>query len=240
MAQGMIFHTRSNDSFACKASPLSKLLLLLTVCTVLAIAPVPLVYALTLALIATALAQRLPLATCLTQGMLFLILALFIAVTEYIVTQSMIMAIAEALRFLSAILASLLFVDATSPDELAASLAWLFRPILGRKAYLIASVVQLTLSMIPLVFDTALLMKEARKARGQNMLHHPVMALSGYALGLISTLIDKVEEWSDALTARSYTPYASRGGVSFGWRDVIITIAALALAGGQLLWTRMF
>ena len=185
----MIFHTRARDSFLNSCSPLSKLLLLLTWCIIVTVAPWQLVYALSAMLLVFAIAQRLPLDSWLSQGLLFAILAIFILVTERLATGSLILAAASALSFLSSILASLIFIDSTSPDELATSLSWLLAPILGKKAYLLSSAIQLS-------------------------------------------------AWSDALSARSYTPYAVRGAVSFSWRDAMLVLSSLALIG-LWLWTRL-
>lgn len=238
MAAGMIFHTRARDSFLNSCSPLSKLLLLLTWCIIVTVAPWQLVYALSAILLVFAIAQRLPLDSWLSQGLLFAILAIFILVTERLATGSLILAAASALSFLSSILASLIFIDSTSPDELATSLSWLLAPILGKKAYLLSSAIQLTLSMIPMIFDTAQTIREARKARGARFLAHPVRSVTGYATQLVMSLLDNVSAWSDALSARSYTPYAVRGTVSFSWRDAMLVLSSLALIG-LWLWTRL-
>ena len=92
--------------------------------------------------------------------------------------------------------------------------------------------------MIPMIFDTAQTIREARKARGARFLAHPVRSVTGYATQLVMSLLDNVAAWSDALSARSYTPYAVRGTVSFSWRDAMLVLSSLALIG-LWLWTRL-
>ena len=238
MADNVIFHTRDRGSILNKCSPLTKLALMLTACICLTAGSASFTLGLSGLMLVYAAVQRFPVKTFMSQGLVFIILVAFIFITELIAAGSPFLAAVAALRFLFTVLAALLFVDSTSIDDLAMSLGALFYPVLRKYAYLMASAVQLTLSMIPLIFDTAMTIKDARAARGESFLRHPVKSTGDYAVQLISTLLDNVNDMADALSARSYNPYAKRRRLTFSRYDILIAAAAF-LTAGACAWTKL-
>ncbi len=237
MAEGLIFHTRERNGFLNRCHAGVKLLMLLVVCITLSTAS-PL-YTLTLCalILLSALLIRIPFKAYLSQGIFFIIIALFIYISEALNTKSQFQAIVATCRFLFTILSSLILIDTTGIDELAKAIAQIFYPIFRKYALLAASVIQLTFSMIPLVFDTAMTIREARIARGANFIQHPIKNTAELASAILSALLDNVSDKADSLSAREYDPYARLAYRGIGLCDVLLFAVTLLIAGGAL-WTR--
>ncbi len=236
MAQ-MIFLTRDKEAFANHCHALGKLILLVTYCVLLQGARPGLVPVLVLPPLAFAIWRRIPVRSYLSQGALFIIIAILMAVAVYEETGDTQAALYEALRFTALVLASLLLLDCTHADDLASALSQLLYPIFRRYSFLAGSIVQLTLSMLPLVMETAQGVREARLARGERMLRHPIRSTSALAASILMTLLDRIEHWADALSARLYDPYARRPWQHFSWRDIVIALIICAMLVA-LPWTR--
>lgn len=236
MAAGMIFHTRDLDRWIDRCHPLSKLALLLVYCIAVNIASPVYALVLSLALAAACTVRRIPLAQYVHDGPVFAVLAVFIMVSELLQGSGILISTVETLRFAMSLLASLAFIDCTSIDDLASALGRLLHPVLGRHACSFASAVQLTLSMIPMIFDTAMNISQARKARGASFLRHPVRSTGELTVSLVSQLLDGVADRADALIARSYDPYRLQNVQSPGAGDIPLLAILVAITGG-LLWT---
>lgn len=234
----VIFHTRERDGFANRLNPLTKLVMLLEACIILSSADGTIATALALAIAALALVQHLPLRLYASEGIVFIILALFIFISDSLTTGTVIPPLISSFRFLMTVLASLLFIDCTQIGDLAQSLSWLLRPVFGSRAASFASTIQLTLSMIPMIFDNASQIAEARKARGASFIRHPLRSSQELALGLVSGLLESVDERADALLSRSYNPANNTWAPPFSWRDALGLVICLIPLGG-FLWTRM-
>lgn len=236
MAQ-VIFLTRDKDAFADRCHALGKLILLVTYCVLLQGTRPGLVPVMALPPLGFALWRRIPVRSYLSQGALFIIIAILMAVAVYEETGSLTVSLCEALRFIALVLASLLLLDCTHADDLASALSQLLHPIFRRYAFLAGSIVQLTLSMLPLVMETAQGVREARLARGERLLRHPIRSTSALASSMLMTLLDRIEHWTDALSARLYDPYGRKPWQHFSWRDIVIALIICAMLVAMP-WTR--
>lgn len=236
MAQGVIFHTRSRGSFLNKCHPGVKMAAMCASCVLLASLGPAEALALSGLVLLAAVSQRLPARALLSQGAVFVILAVFIAATEWWSTGSPFLAAAASSRFLASVLSSVILLDSTSPDDMARAVSQVFGPVFGKWARLAGSVIELTISMVPLIFDTVSTMREARKARLSSFMRHPLRNTAELASALLQALLDKAGAWADALAARSYDPCAKRSCPLPGWRDLAL-VAVCGLSVWGVLWT---
>ena len=222
MAEGVIFHYREADNILTRLNPCTKLLSVLVYSVVVSSSGGPLVFILFLFPLIIASAIRLPVRSYLKESIFFLILALFIFISSFLSFADPIAALVPSVRFLSVMLISMLLTDTTMPDDIARSLGAALSHILGRAAYLIASVVEITISMIPLIIDCAVSVYEARRARGASFVRHPLRSASEFSASLITDLLDKAEIYADALSARGYSASGCRCTLPYRTADRII------------------
>ena len=223
MAEGVIFHYREADNILTRLNPCTKLLSVLVYSVVVSSSSdSTAVFVLFLFPLIIASAIRLPVRSYLKESIFFLILALFIFISSFLSFADPIAALVPSVRFLSVMLISMLLTDTTMPDDIARSLGAALSHILGRAAYLIASVVEITISMIPLIIDCAVSVYEARRARGASFVRHPLRSASEFSASLITDLLDKAEIYADALSARGYSASGCRCTLPYRTADRII------------------
>ena len=236
MAECMIFHYRAADNILTRLNPNTKLLSVIIFSIVVSASDPALVFILSVLVLFLAVIVRLPFRSYLKESVFFLVLAALMALSSYINHHCIIMAAASASGFLSMLLASSLLMDTTMPDELSRSLGSALSHIMGKGAYVISTVLEITISMIPLIIDSTVGMYEARKARGDSFLSHPVSSISGFTASVISDLLDKAGTYTDALYARGYNLSSCRSVPCYHLRDWVIIIADILLL---LLWVLM-
>lgn len=232
MAIGNLFHSRIKSGFLYKANPLTKLILLIIISIILSASNNYLVFGLSILLILTSLLIKLPILKYLKEGFVLIIIAFFILITEWLNTKDLLLTSLATLKFLMILLSSLILLDTTNIDDLSRSLSAFLHPIFGRFAYRFSAIIELTLSMFPLIIDTAITTKEAREARFESFLKRPIKSITNYSISLLSNLLDSVSDYSDALISRGYDVYAKRERPKFSYIDLILFfLGALLLAG---------
>jgi len=185
MALGRIFHYRERKSIFTALNPLFKLLILILFCVAASFDdPVSAYGCLALACILWFCA-RIHVSMLYRNGFFFLFLTVVVSLTT---------SLHKGASFLSIVMASMIFMDCTAPTDLAHALGN------GK----LGAVIGLTLSMIPGIADSITTTIQARKARGESILTHPVKALTGICTGVISRLLDLVDSYSDALISRAF------------------------------------
>ena len=238
MAEALIFHYRQADNFLTRLNPAAKLVCLLSYSITVSSAPALAVYPLFLLCLIIAAAIRLPWREYMKESIFFLVIALMMGVSAFFSEGRLLSALASALSFLSMVLASMLLTDTTMPDELARSLGSALSHVMGRYAYMLSSIMEITLSMIPVIIDSTICMYEARKARGASFFRHPLKSISELSLSILSDLIDKAETYTDALYSRSYEPEGKRSPAPYRAADVVIICLSAALPAAYLLLIR--
>ncbi|MFA6845650.1 MAG: energy-coupling factor transporter transmembrane component T [Sphaerochaetaceae bacterium] len=234
MATPVIFHFRSRSSFLNKANPLSKLLFLIALCFPLMHASFSFSLGLLSLLLVTAILLHLPFGQYVRDFTFFLIMGVLIALTEYHAKGSLQATFAAIFRFLDFIIMSILFSDTTDMDDLARCLGPLLDKIPFLNGYRIAASIQLTLSLIPLIFDVTSCVLDAQNARFANK-RRPLTYLKNAGVGIFSKLLDKCEDFSDSLEARLFDGDHKKKGLGFSWRDpILVMVASLSVAGGYL------
>lgn len=230
MAQAVIFHYRDSDSFLTRCNPNAKLVALISYSVIIASVPCAAVFPIALLPAAAAVAIKLPIKAYMKESIPFIVLALIMAAASVITYGNALEGTAKATAFLSTVLASMLLTDTTMPDEAASSLGAALYHIIGRRAFTMASIVEITLSMIPMITDSAVTIAEAMQSRGASLHRHPLRFLTQFSSSMLTDLLDRAEAYTDALYSRGYDASRRRRSAPYGKRDAaMIAISAASL-----------
>ena len=232
MAEVMIFHYRDNDNFLVRLNPNTKLVLLLSYSVTVSAMQPGVVLPLSILPVGVALVIKLPLLSYLKESLFFIIIAILMGFSRYISFGDWLESLSKSVSFLSTILAAILLCDTTMPDELSRSLGAALSRVIGKRGYVLSSMLEITLSMIPFIIDSALSMAEARRARGESFISHPLRSLCQLSASILSDLLDKAEVYIDALYSRGYDASACRGAMPYGACDyalIAMSIASLSI-----------
>lgn len=235
MAEALIFHYREAENFLVRMNPNAKLLALLAYSVLVSSAQPLAVFLLFLFAVVISITIKLPIKEYIKEGIFLVVLAAVMFAVSFISSGECIPAAAGAASFLSVVLASIILTDTTMPDGLSRSLGSALSHIFGKNAYVLASIIEITLSMIPMIIDSARGMLEARKARGESFRAHPFRSVSGLAASILSDLLDKAEVYTDALMSRGYDASARRVSPAYRRNDWIIIAACAAILAGMLI-----
>ncbi|MFO7850450.1 MAG: energy-coupling factor transporter transmembrane component T [Spirochaetia bacterium] len=232
MAELNIFHYRPGIGPVHKTDGRVKLLLLiLTVITVLSTGSTGLA-AITLILTAVAAAVPLNPAKFSRELIFFGILGIIIWISRPTIEAGAV----AAWRFILIVFTGMIFTASTAPEEIHGVLFTLLAPIPRVPHGLIAEHVSLTILFIPLLFDTAKEIGEARKARLIGESRNLVRRLSSFATPLLEALFVRIEEVALALEARGFDEEVVRCELHLRPSDVITAAAGVVLSVLLILW----
>lgn len=221
MAEALIFHYREQHTYLNHCNPVSKLLCVIALCFPLVKAPLFGTLLLLSPLLLLSLIQRLPLKRYAKELRFFIFMTCLIALTEYLATKSALLALTACLRFLTIILSGMLISDSTAPDDLARSLGNLLDRIPFVNGWNVASSIELSLSLIPMIFDVTDQVITARKARLERN-RNPIKNLTSLGSSIFSLLLDRAEELSWALDARAFEANRKRQTLPYTYRDLLL------------------
>lgn len=227
MAQVMIFHYRVSDNLLTRLNPNTKLVALLSYSIVISSCGPLETILLSLVPISIALGIRLPFREYIKESLFFILLSVLMAITSFLSQGDILHAFSYALSFLSMVLSSMLLTDTTMPDDLARSIGGALSKLIGRYAYIFSTLVEITLSMIPIIIDSTAGIFDARRARGASFSSHPLKTVSELSISILSSLLDKAEIYIDALYSRGYD--ASQIRDRAGYRAVDFIIMAVSV-----------
>ena len=236
MAQALIFHYRDGDNLLVRLNPFSKLIAMVSYTVIVSSADEAAVFILSLIPLAVAFMIKLPWKEYIKESLFFIALAAMMALFRFAAQHDALEALAPAAAFLSTVLVSMILTDTTMPDELSRSLGSAMSHVIGKYAHALSTVIEITLSMIPLIIDSALSMAEARRARGESFISHPLRSLCQLSVSILSDLLDKAEVYIDALYSRGYDASASRGAMPYGACDyalIAMSIASLSIMAAE-------
>lgn len=228
MAETLIFHYRKQDTLLGKTHPLVKAGATLALCISVFSLSLPGILVILSAFVLLAVSIRLPIGSFRREIVYFSILLAMILLTEYLVAFVFLDALAAGLRFVCVILLGLLIADTTAPDELARTLGSFLDRIPFINGWAVASSVELTLCLLPMIFDAAQQASEARKARLQGW-KHPLRAIVSLSGSILSLLLDKAEDFANALEARHFDYAKSRPSMRLNQRDLWFSLGVLVL-----------
>jgi len=239
MAEALIFHYRKQRTFLNRCNPLIKLLSILAILIPLARASFSVTVALLITLIFLAITQRLPLHRYGKELRFFFVMTALIGFTEYLATRALLPSLTACLRFLTIILSGMLLADSTAPDDLARSLGSVLDRLPFVDGWAIASSIELTLSMIPLIFDVTEQVTTARKARMEKN-RHPIRNITSVAASIFSLLLDRSEELTWALEARSFDPSRKRRTLPYTKDDLYLGVVVILMVCSLFFLLPMF
>ncbi|HAF85801.1 MAG TPA: hypothetical protein DCG32_05430 [Sphaerochaeta sp.] len=226
MAEALIFHYREQKAFLNRCNPLTKLLSILAILIPLARASFAVTVAILIPLVLLAISQHLPLHRYGKELRFFFAMTALIGITEYVSTRLLLPSFTACLRFLTIILSGMLLSDSTAPDDLARSLGSILDRLPFVDGWAIASSIELTLSMIPLIFDVTEQVTTARKARMEKN-RHPIKSITSVASSIFSLLLDRSEELTWALEARSFNPSRKRRTLHYTKDDLYLGVVVI-------------
>lgn len=230
----LIFTLKDNDSFLRKANAGVKLLSLIVLSTLLTGENYFILLLIGFVIVFISISHKILLIKQLAKNWFLILLAAFIFISDYISTRNLFLSSISSLKYLSLICLSILFTNLTAPDETSRALSRFLSRIIGKAGYNLASAVELTLALLPIIFNTATQILDSRKCRNARFFPHPIRAISSYSIALLSSLLDRIEDYSDALEARSYNIYATRAKNKLLKRDYLIIIFLIILTGSSL------
>ena len=186
-------------------------------------------------LIILAYSQKINLIGKLFTTFSIMFLALLVAVTEHLSFHNALQTANATIRFLSLFSLAVILTASTDTVLLSASLGSALSHIAGRKAHVLSSSVMLVFALLPDIFLSSSGMLTARRARGGNFASHPFKNLTEYTVSFMTRLLERAEEFEEALEARSYDREAGRLAPPYRASDIVLLILLLPLLGG-LLW----
>lgn len=234
MAEALIFHYRHQHTYLSRANPLSKFISVIAICILLFSLSLPGLGVVTVALSLAMWRQRLPIIRYKRELRYFAVILLLIITTEYIATATALSPTISALRFLIIIQCGLLLTDCTAADDLARSLGSLLGKIPFVDGWAVASTIEMTLALLPMIFDASLEVVTARAARLERK-NRPLAALGGITAAIFSLILDKGEDLALALEARHFDPSQPRRRLPYSAVDGFLLLGvALLLTAARL------
>lgn len=236
MAEALIFHYRENNNLLAKTHPFIKLIGLILLCIPLVKASLIATLYLLIPILFAMYLIKMPLKQYLKELIFFFILSFIIGFSNYLSSKSLYITFNAILKFDTAVLASLLLADTTDPSDLARSLGKVLNKIPFINGWLIASQIELTLSCIPLIFDTTTSIREARLSRLENSKKHPIKSFFGLTFSMMDNLLQKIDEMAYALDSRNFKADEERESIKYQKKDfIILSFSILLFIGGIVL-----
>ena len=229
MAQALIFHYRDGDNLLVRLNPFSKLIAMVSYTVIVSSADEAAVFILSLIPLAVAFMIKLPWKEYIKESLFFIALAAMMALFRFAAQHDALEALAPAAAFLSTVLVSMILTDTTMPDELSRSLGSAMSHVIGKYAYALSTVIEITLSMIPLIIDGSISMYESYRARGASFSSHPLRLLCQLSVSMLSSILDKAEMYIDALYSRGYDASKRRASAPYRMRDWLVIAISIAV-----------
>ncbi len=221
MARTVIFSYRHQDRLLNRTHPFIKVLALLCGCILLFNASVFLVSIIALFLVVLTGIQRLPLRSYARQLRFFILLFLLIALGEYLRSHSVSSALIVLARYALMILYALLITDSTSSDEIASSI-----PLVNKSV--LASGIELTLAIVPTIFQVS---EEIRIAQWARLRRWSINGTFGYLSTLFELLLIRLEERALALEGRLFDAKRKRHAPPLSLYDLPMVLATAFFIG---------
>ncbi|MDK2859299.1 energy-coupling factor transporter transmembrane component T family protein [Sphaerochaeta halotolerans] len=228
MAEALIFHYRKQERFLNHCNPMTKFLSVIVLCLALIYTSLWGTLIIFTALAIAGISQQLPLKQYHRELRFFLVLLAMITIMEYVSSNNWLRTASAFFRFSAIILSGMLIADSTAPDDLARSLGSLLDRIPFLNGWRIASSIELTLSLLPMIFDASLEANTARKARLERK-KNPYKTIIGLSTSIFLLLLDKAEDLSLALEARNFDPDKPRSQLPYRKTDGFLCILVLLI-----------
>lgn len=236
MAQELIFHYRENNNFLSKSHPMVKLIGLIALCIPLVNAQLTGILLILSSVVFSSILIKLPLIKYLKELIFLVIIATIIGISSYISSKSAVFTLTSVLKFTTAVYASLLIADSTDPSDLARALGRFLNHIPFINGWKIASQIELTISILPLIIDTVASIRESRISRGESSFKHPIKSMIGFVYNTMDLLLENIDEMAYALDSRGFNASSERPAIKYHSHDGLLLLAIVAISiGGNLL-----
>lgn len=235
MAQTLIFHYRASNNFLSKTHPMIKLLSLILICIPLVNASMTGILLILGFLIISSIIIKLPITSYFKELTFLIIISIIIGVSNFLSYKDLILTSIAVLKFIAAVYASLLLADSTDPSDLSRALGKALNHIPFINGWEVASQIELTLSILPLIFDTTASIKEARQARGEIALRHPLRAMIGLVYNLMDNLLNSIDEMAYALDGRGFNSSREQSAIKYQTRDFIFILIVITISLGEFI-----
>ena len=220
-----IFHFRPAQSLLHSLHPLTKIFLTLLLSSLALDSSLLFSVLLAVVLNMTLILIRVPVRHYGKEGKFFFIIIPVIGIFTYIHSKDIRETVQIVTAFFSMIELSILLLDTTAFDDLSMAIGSVLSVFSKNKGYRIASTIELTLAMIPLLFDITQSVSLARRARGEKMYRHPVRSVSQYVTGVLTLVFIRVEQLELALKARQFDPDRKRDRISLRPLDIFLGLS---------------
>ncbi len=254
MAQFVAFHYQPRRSPLHAIDPRVKLpLFLLLVATILHSGPVGLAL-LSLAFLLAIVSTRLPARRLLEELKLFILLLVLMFIARSIASEpGPIISAGPITLARSAVTAGALLVwrlgllllygtllaATTRSSHLQAAVAWYLSPFPFLPRARIATMVGLTISLIPLIFDSYNEISDAQRARCVQGIRNPVRRLAQLSVPLILKTFGRADTLASAIESRCYNDARSFDALKARAADLFWGFGVAALATGAFLVDRL-
>ena len=240
MAESLIFHYQKGNSILHKTDVLIKLagmlffsILLLPVSLFRLSILIPVIL---LAHLLSSIRMR----SYIKEGRFFFFMGAVILLFNYLSSGSILLAVLRAFRFFIILWMALLFTFTTDPMNVSAGMYRLVKPLPFIRARRFSTIIGLSLTILPLILDQILEIKEAMLSRCGMDRWTPFRNLTRLGLPLLNGILGKAENLSDAMESRLFTEDASPPEKQSGNRGykiilVLIMSAVLILLGEQFI-----
>jgi energy-coupling factor transporter transmembrane protein EcfT len=186
-------------------------------------------------LAAAAVLAKLSFQRCRRELRFLFLLAAVIFVSRWISSGALLEGVVYGTRFLLAVTAGLVLTDTTAPEDLTLAVYWFIKPLRFLKPQRTASRFNLTVSFLPLIFDAAMEIQEARRSRLDSPFRRPLRRIISYAAQIFSLILQQAEEISYALEARLYDESILHGSIRFHRIDAAAVLITGATAWGVII-----
>ncbi|MCD4699876.1 MAG: energy-coupling factor transporter transmembrane protein EcfT [Phycisphaerae bacterium] len=235
MAERLIFHYQARNSIIHRIDPRIKIIIIFTISAAMFTVN-PLQFAVLFGYVLSGcLIARLPFARYKKELRFFLLLLVIIVLSRWISSKSLIPSLYYGARFILVVAAGLLLTDSTAPEDLTLALYWFLRPFKFINPKRTAIQFNLTVSFIPIIFDSVLEIREARKSRLDNTWRKPVKRIVSFSSQIFDLILQKAEEISYALESRLFDEKTLHGSIAFRKTDFVVLILTMGIIAGLYL-----
>lgn len=240
MAEVLIFHYQKGNSTLHNTDVLIKLAGML--CFSMLLLPVSLYrLAVLVPVILTAhLLSSIRMRSYIKAGGFFLIMGTVILVFNTLSSGLLITGVLRAFRFFLILWMALLFTFTTDPMDVSSGIYRLLKPLHFIPARRLATILGLSLTMLPVILDQVREIREAMLSRCGMSRWTPLRNLIRLGLPLIDGILVKAEDLSDAMESRLFTEDATppeKQSCDRGYKIVLVLFfsAVIILLGEQLI-----
>ncbi|MDA3940068.1 MAG: energy-coupling factor transporter transmembrane component T [Spirochaetia bacterium] len=174
------------------------------------------------------------------EGRFFIVMGSIILVFNYLSSGSLITGILHTLRFYLIVWMALLFTFTTDPLSISSGIYRLFKPFHLIRVRKFSIVIGLSLTILPLILDQILEIKEAMLSRCGMSPCTPFRNMRSLGIPLIDGILIKAENLSDAMESRLFTedatpPEKISGTGGYKFIAVLLLSIAIILLGEKFI-----